>query len=515
MVRVTPTRDQRGVVLVFVSITLVMVLTMTALVIDMGAARNERRDSQNAADASALAAAGELPDAFDADAMAVDLATNANLEGGNNDWAACFDADQLAVDAGGSPCVSFDTSFTRARVHTPSQSVGTQFAGIIGVHQINTSASAEALVRRLKNGGIFPFSVTGPLAGEGCLLDPPGGIAPDPCVGPSHGRFGFLDLKVYGNEELPTPVCANGENNRLNYNLAFGTDHDYTVYAAGDSVIPDACGTPGPNAVFFRSGAVTSVLDGPFLYDDDVLGTGTPAQLRQIPSGFASETIENVALDDQPLWSFISTSATSDVPPSCYRSTFDSYYGDLTDETAGQAATIALLASAFAPAPPPTAPLPQEAQERAMNKALANCFEDYRAGVGCSGGCDGVLFDSTNILGEVAPDGTPIYDIVFSTRFGWVPILATDNNPSSTPNPILGWQPVFLHRVFIDCNGTTCTIDFSPQGSQIAEVPNNAPGNRAAPRGISVWVFDPNMLPPPLGTDPFAPNLTRIIELVD
>lgn len=54
-------RDDRGVVLVLVALTLALVAVMAAFAIDLGFARQEARHVQGSADAAALAAAQELP----------------------------------------------------------------------------------------------------------------------------------------------------------------------------------------------------------------------------------------------------------------------------------------------------------------------------------------------------------------------------------------------------------------------------------------------------------------------
>ena len=58
--RGTGARDERGAVAVVVALLVTVLVIMVALVVDLGLARDTRRASQNAADASALAGANAL-----------------------------------------------------------------------------------------------------------------------------------------------------------------------------------------------------------------------------------------------------------------------------------------------------------------------------------------------------------------------------------------------------------------------------------------------------------------------
>jgi Putative Flp pilus-assembly TadE/G-like len=81
-----PDQDDRGAVLVWVATSLVMLLGMGAIVIDVGALYQERRELQNGADAAALAVAKDcaLGDCLDEDATADHYADeNANDDASN------------------------------------------------------------------------------------------------------------------------------------------------------------------------------------------------------------------------------------------------------------------------------------------------------------------------------------------------------------------------------------------------------------------------------------------------
>ena len=57
-------RDERGAVLVFVAVGLVMLLGFTAFTVDFGRIYSERRELQNGADAAALAVAQDEAERF-------------------------------------------------------------------------------------------------------------------------------------------------------------------------------------------------------------------------------------------------------------------------------------------------------------------------------------------------------------------------------------------------------------------------------------------------------------------
>ena len=63
-------RDDSGAILVLFALMLVVMLGFSALVIDLGMARSKKRQIQNTADSSALAAAQVLPVTATADADA-------------------------------------------------------------------------------------------------------------------------------------------------------------------------------------------------------------------------------------------------------------------------------------------------------------------------------------------------------------------------------------------------------------------------------------------------------------
>ncbi|MDQ1603812.1 MAG: hypothetical protein QOE01_1657 [Actinomycetota bacterium] len=149
--------DDAGVVALMTSLFVMIMLVMSALVIDMGIARVTRRDAQNTADASALAAANALylntatPD-FNGAVTAVKTYAADNLGVTDSQWASCSASSPLSyVPAGVSSCISFDdaTDPKQVQVIVPYQHAQTVFGGVIGYKGLDIDALAQAQVDRL------------------------------------------------------------------------------------------------------------------------------------------------------------------------------------------------------------------------------------------------------------------------------------------------------------------------------------------------------------------------------
>ncbi|MGA9747172.1 MAG: pilus assembly protein TadG-related protein, partial [Nocardioides sp.] len=168
-----PARDEQGVVAVLVSVVAIVMLMVAAMVVDLGLARDTRRQSQNAADAAALAGANKLfPDAnvcaaenpwgtkqvpCFADALSEAKAyAEENFPGITaTDWATCPVAARpsgFSSLTGQTPCVSFDTTIaaasmpTKVYVSIPTRDVETSFGVLAEVEQIPITTQARAVV---------------------------------------------------------------------------------------------------------------------------------------------------------------------------------------------------------------------------------------------------------------------------------------------------------------------------------------------------------------------------------
>jgi Flp pilus assembly protein TadG len=146
-------RDERGAVAVLVAAFAVMMFGFAALVVDLGAARDARRDSQNASDASALAAGNAMyvrgthtADVAAAVAAAKEYAAK-NYRVPTSAWDACTDPEAFVVPAGSTPCISFRPTLTRpeeVRVRMPMETVRTPFAGALGIKSTEIAVSSFA-----------------------------------------------------------------------------------------------------------------------------------------------------------------------------------------------------------------------------------------------------------------------------------------------------------------------------------------------------------------------------------
>lgn len=156
MRRIAGDGDDRGAVAILVAFFSIVMFMFGALIVDLGVARVTRRDAQNAADASALAAAdalypsGNSPD-FSAAVAAAKAFASSNYGTTDADWSTCTTTQNLSYTPSGvSTCISFDASTTPSsvRVVVPGRQVGTFFGGVVGYHGMDVSALAQAQVDR-------------------------------------------------------------------------------------------------------------------------------------------------------------------------------------------------------------------------------------------------------------------------------------------------------------------------------------------------------------------------------
>ena len=163
-------RDEQGAVAILVAVCSVALFVVAAMVVDLGLARDTKRQSQIAADAAALAAANQLyPDSGTCTSVnpwgtksnpcftdAVDAAKDYSLQNfqvAASDWSSCPSAARPAgfysIDT---PCISFDTTIaaaskpTKVMVVIPSRAVKTGLGRLAGVSQIDISTKARARV---------------------------------------------------------------------------------------------------------------------------------------------------------------------------------------------------------------------------------------------------------------------------------------------------------------------------------------------------------------------------------
>jgi len=137
-----PTEQQRGQVLVIVALSLLVLLAVVALAVDVGQFYQARRHMQNAADAGALAGAGELcygtGEAVDAKETAT---TYAKINNGADDAFAAVSTDSITVTV------------------VATKTVDTYFAALIGFPTADVTADASAICGpALSGAGLWPVA---------------------------------------------------------------------------------------------------------------------------------------------------------------------------------------------------------------------------------------------------------------------------------------------------------------------------------------------------------------------
>lgn len=144
-------RDEAGAIAVMFAIFALVMFGLAAFVVDLGNARDLRRQAQNTSDAAALAASNELfaeghtPDFAAATAAARSYAAQ-NLGVTDAEWDGCRDPGRLErVEPGGTECISFSEDQPPvARVRLPDREPPVFFAALLGASIGDISALAEA-----------------------------------------------------------------------------------------------------------------------------------------------------------------------------------------------------------------------------------------------------------------------------------------------------------------------------------------------------------------------------------
>lgn len=208
---------EEGAVAVLVAISAVVLFVIAALVVDLGLARDTRRQSQNAADAAALAAANVLYPASgtcadgtvtpatgckaDGAAAAKEYA-EANFQLAAGDWSRCGTPPSGFTSVPTYPtCISFDATGEHVWVVMPVKNVRTGLGNVAGISDVPVGSSARAVVV------------------------PGGNLACGLCViGAGNHDLGNGDVTVTG-----ASIAANG-------NLGGGPTSDVTVTGAGTTI---------------------------------------------------------------------------------------------------------------------------------------------------------------------------------------------------------------------------------------------------------------------------------------
>jgi Flp pilus assembly protein TadG len=164
--------DDAGAVAILTAVLAVVLFGLAAFVVDLGLARDNRRQAQNTADAAALAAANALyasdaprlnqPGNIEAAVDAAEAYAAENYGTTAAEWASCTADDPLPIAADTTNCISFDqVPYPRnVLVVVPLRTQPTLFGGILGYQGISIGALAQA---RLDPGGrpVCTFCVLG------------------------------------------------------------------------------------------------------------------------------------------------------------------------------------------------------------------------------------------------------------------------------------------------------------------------------------------------------------------
>jgi len=148
------TAGEAGAVAIVVAVFAVVMFGLASLVVDLGIARDTRRQAQNAADSSALAAAqvlygvGSTPDFAAATAAAKSYAS-ANFVTTAAEWSSCSSTAALSYSPTTS-CISFDSATTPnlVQIVVPERQVASFFGGMLGYSGMSVNALARATLNR-------------------------------------------------------------------------------------------------------------------------------------------------------------------------------------------------------------------------------------------------------------------------------------------------------------------------------------------------------------------------------
>ncbi|MGQ0434881.1 MAG: pilus assembly protein TadG-related protein [Microthrixaceae bacterium] len=533
---VSVTRSDRmsgdgGIAIVLVALLLVTLMVVTSMVVDVGATYNLRRQDQSAADVAALAAAREIGGA--PATLAVQAKKYANDTLGvaltDGEWNSCAALSGWTAVAGAS-CVTYRGQSVHVRI--PVQQYKTTFGRVVGRNTIEHSAFAIAGLKPAGFGGVLPFAVTGTAAtgGFGCLKTASNGTA-SPWCGSTSGNYGFLDFGQFGNTDLNTSTScgSGGYNARVRDNIAMGADHEVSLFGSAPHGVVSvldipACGstpqTDRPNGTDTQTGNNSNDVSDGMFYQAAAFSDGGSARLsRSAPQLFDGdgETVQvhdRTGLDDNPLWQFIppdygpGESTSADIPSSCKRDQFVDSSDNYTT------ANLPVAIQAFVA-------LANE-RDRVLG-LLARCFAHYQ-GQAWNGFPLGSLTPSESATGCSPPtcddpvfarDDTPseqpnLFDIQYTPRFAYVPVIASFPPGSSNPVNFLRFRPTFIQRLVITKSGADTIWD--PGVSPAAPTS----GSYQTVTEVSVFTFPDGMLPNDL-TDPEAPyqvNKNKFISLI-
>jgi Flp pilus assembly protein TadG len=477
--------DERGAAMVILAISVVVLFAFAALAVDLGAAWAQRRTSQGAVDAAAMAGALEyLTDSAPTSATVVDVvrdyaSRNVPIPVDSSDWLTCTDPEGVAdgftamTDSDGNAiqCISLKQGATGddetlLRVRLPNVPVNTAFASVIGFDTIDVSAVAIAEIRVDEQSAILPLSLPQDFGAEECLGTPPSGQLHNRdtgvCTGPTSGNFGLLNSPFFEEHSLnglPAFNSCGGNpypnfSTRAPFHLALGIDHAIQPWPTSEGAIPlgdlnpiptggDTCAADTappeiPYVLFTETGFNFPELHAGLVGSDTF--DGSASRLRQTGGAGdgADERLSFVingssySLDNIGLWEYL-----------------------IEPNTQGNA-----------------------------NNANPKCEPTHYGGSGAIGRT--ATEDIVDCLeaGRLAANWNPEFseDIIYSPRFALVPILSYSSGQftGSEARAIVGLVPVYLHTTWYDCgNGLTPYCAFMPDDFEPGDPLNLTPADHS------------------------------------
>jgi Flp pilus assembly protein TadG len=433
-----PRHSDTGATALLVALCLLLLMGMAAISVDIGAAFDDRRQQQSAADVGALAAVQYANTNYGTpspctvgtllqiaacrggvEAMPV-IAGTLNSRFTAADWTACVDSGDgsYPIDSGVSDCISYTSTLQKARVLLPTTQVGTTFGRVLGWTSISITSEAEAGADLNSSSDVIPFALgpTGAGANQSCLFaNPTDNLSVAPCNGPVEGNFGFLDVALYGNATMNTSTTCSGDTQgRLATNIALGADHELTKWNAGDTVRNDRTYCPittaMPNEVPTQTGGSNTGLENGFFRGSNgaegrlMCKDGDAAEDNRFPRTSTSCTsILNTfpeTVDNTPLWNYFDPNAFVESNGQCNGSV------DTRQE-------------------------------------MEACLTAWRAW----GSHTQHLF---------------LPSLIQATRFAATPQLVLDPSNGTGNYLITGFLPVYLETIYMGCNANTCDVVHSP-----------------------------------------------------
>lgn len=400
-------------------------------------------------------------------------------------------------------CVTFDDAADpeRMRVHLPEITVDAVFASVLGVDGWPSSAFAEVGIADPRGpGGVLPYGLPSGSTGYSEVCIKASSQGPSECDGGTTGNYGPLDLSVFGLLDAPVDCAEVGNKaSRAAINTAQGLDH---MLSTTDGNPPIA--TPiiredaeclgdqedDPNTADTDTGVDTGAFWLGMLGDvGESSGTldlpeGVDGRLRGIHPAldavYEPATTNTIAvqssreIEDVPLWAFLSddlvpgVDPATTVPARCLPEVFDTFatQAELEDVLADAGLGAAQYGWWTASLTYPV--------DLATTQNLRGCFDDYNTGLLVPGVApsgvpyESVLFGRDAITGDGYTDSDgvshTIYDIEYSRRFGWMPVIWDTTFPGGESQVhIKAFAPVFINTIFAKCKGSgECSMIHSP-----------------------------------------------------